>query len=144
MHMSSTDNEEWARRRLVDEVWNRGNVDSVDGVFAPDFVGHDPNRPEIRGGADAVKASVRTFHTAFPDLSISVDDLFAAGDRIVWRYTLRGTHRARFLGVEATGRKIEVTGISIFRRAGGLLREGWIEFDGLGLLRQLGALPERP
>lgn len=135
------DDLDWARRMLIERVWNRGDAEAVDEVFGPDFVGHDPNRPEITGGREAVKQSVHTFHAAFPDISISVDDLLAVGGKIVWRYTLRGTHESTFLGVEATGKRIEVTGISLFRREGGLLREAWIEFDGLGLLRQLGALP---
>lgn len=136
--------EAWARRRLIGEIWTDGHAEAVDEVFGPDFVGHDPNRPEIATGRDAVKASVRAFHAALADLSISVDDLFATGDRIVWRYTLRGIHRGPLLGVQASGRPVAVTGISIFRHADGLLREGWIEFDGLGLLRQLGAVITSP
>ena len=138
--MASDENKEFVKRRLVGEVWNDGNLDAVDEVFAPDYRGHDPDRPGL-DGPEAVKRSVAQFHTAFPDFAISIDDLIAERDRVVWRYTMTGTHSAPFLGVPASGRRIATTGISIFRIKGGMLREGWINFDALGMLRQFGALP---
>ena len=140
--MTSEQNKEFVRRRLVGEVWNAGNLDAVDEVFAPDYRAHDPDRPGL-DGPEAVKRSVAQFHAAFPDFAITIDDLIAEGDRVVWRYTMSGTHSAPFLGVAATGRAVSTTGISIFRVEGGLLREGWINFDALGMLRQFGAVPPR-
>ncbi len=122
------------------EVWNDGKAAVVPEVFGPDYVGHDPSRPNL-DGPEAVQRSVTQFHTAFPDLTMSVDDLLADGDRVIWRYTMTGTHSAPFLGIEATRRNVSITGITIFRLANGMLREGWINFDALGMLRQLGALP---
>jgi steroid delta-isomerase-like uncharacterized protein len=133
-------NKEFVRRRLVGDVWNGGDVAAVDEVFAADYRGHDPDRPGL-DGPEAVKRSVAQFHAAFPDFAITIDDLVAEDDRVVWRYTMTGTHSAPFLGIAATGRKVTTTGISIFRIEGGLLREGWINFDALGMLRQFGALP---
>jgi steroid delta-isomerase-like uncharacterized protein len=141
--MTADENREFVRSRVIGEIWNGGRDDLVPQAFAPDFVGHDPDRPDL-GGPDAVAASVRTFHAAFPDFSISVDDLIAADDKVVWRYTMGGTHAGPFLGVDGTGRRVSTTGITIFRLAGGMLREGWINFDALGLLRQFGAVAAGP
>lgn len=137
--MTPEENREFVRSRVIGEIWNGGRDDLVPTAFAPDYVGHDPDRPNLEG-PDEVAASVRAFHAAFPDFSISVDDLLADGDEVVWRYTMGGTHSGPFLGVEATGRRVTTTGITIFRLADGMLREGWINFDALGLLRQLGAV----
>jgi steroid delta-isomerase-like uncharacterized protein len=137
--MGVEQNRELVRRKLVGEVWNGGKLAVVDELFAPDYRGHDPNRPQL-DGPEAVKRSVSDFHAAFPDFAVSIDDLIAEGDRVVWRYTMTGSHNAPFLGVPATGRRIAANGISIFRIDDGMLREGWINFDALGLLRQLGAL----
>lgn len=128
------------RRRLVDDVWNAGNPEAVDAIFAPEFVAHDPDRPGLDGPED-VKRSVAAFHRAFPDFEISADDFLVADDRVVWRWTMRGTHDGPILGVAGTGTRVTITGISLFRLRDGLLREGWIHWDALGLLRQLGALP---
>jgi steroid delta-isomerase-like uncharacterized protein len=141
--MTADENREFVRSRVIGEIWNGGRDDLVPQAFAPDFVGHDPDRPHL-GGPDAVAASVRMFHAAFPDFSISVDDLIAADDKVVWRYAMGGTHSGPFLGVEATGRRVSTTGITIFRLADGMLREGWINFDALGLLRQFGAVAPTP
>jgi steroid delta-isomerase-like uncharacterized protein len=141
--MGVEQNKEFVRRALVGEVWNNGNLATVDEVFAPNYRGHDPDRPGL-DGPEAVKRSVAEFHTAFPDFAISIDDLIAEGDRVVWRYTMTGTHNAPFLGAPPCGRRIAATGISIFRIDGGVLREGWINFDALGMLRQFGALPLTP
>lgn len=135
--MGAEENKEFVRRRVIGDVWNGGDVEAVPEVFGPDYVGHDPDRPDL-DGPDAVQRSVAQFHAAFPDFAISVDDLLAHGDRVVWRYTMTGTHSADFLGVPASGRRVSVTGITIFRIADGMLREGWINFDALGMLRQFG------
>jgi len=79
---------------------------------------------------------------AMPDYNVSIDDLIAEGDRVAARFTMRGTHTgADFLGLPASGRKINVTGISIFRIADGKIAEHWANEDALGLLQQLGAMP---
>jgi steroid delta-isomerase-like uncharacterized protein len=125
------------RQRLVEDVWNAGNPDAVDAVFASDFVAHDPDRPGL-DGPEAVKRSVVAFHRALPDFAITCDDFFLAGDKVVWRWTMTGTHSVPLIGVEATGKRVTITGLSVFRLRDGLLREGWINWDALGLLRQLG------
>jgi steroid delta-isomerase-like uncharacterized protein len=100
------------------EVYNEGNMDLIDEIFSPEFVGRDPNDPsrEYRG-PEGVKQVVAAFRGAFPDLKGTVEDQTAEGDKVVNRYT-GGTHRGEFLGVAPTGREVELVGVTIFRLRG--------------------------
>jgi steroid delta-isomerase-like uncharacterized protein len=79
--------------------------------------------------------------TAFPDLQFTLDDLLAARDKVVARFTARGTQTGEFQGIPATGRAAAVSGIAIYRLADGKIVEQWLEYDQLGLLQQLGVIP---
>jgi len=125
--------------RFFYDVWNAGNIDLVDELLAPDFVNHirlDGQRP----GRDGVTQLLQRWNRAFPDASISVDLMVHEGDRVATRFTARGTHRDAFLGIAATGKPVELSGIQIFRVANGQLVEGWGYLDLATLLMQLGAL----
>jgi steroid delta-isomerase-like uncharacterized protein len=130
-------------RRFLEEGFGQGRTEVVDEVVASDVVCHDPNSEtgEIRG-ADTVKGEVGYFQSAFPDLSWTVEDQVAEGDKVTTRYTLSGTHQGEFFGVPASGRRVEVIGINIDRFEGGKLVEEWASYDLLGGLRQIGAIPE--
>jgi steroid delta-isomerase-like uncharacterized protein len=127
-------------RRLVDDVWNRGDPDAVDEIFAPDFVGNDPAPPDLIAGPEGMKRFVAQMRAAFPDWTVTTDDLMVDGDRLISRWTVRGTHRRPFAGVEPTGRAIELHGISIHRIVAGRIVENWHGVDKLGMLRQIGAV----
>src|SRR5262245_52867568 len=127
-------------RRLVADVWTRADGAAVDAIFAPAFVGHDPGPPNLIDGPAGMKRFVAEMRAAFPDWTVSTDDLMVDGDRLVSRWTVRGTHRGPFAGVEPTGRPIEVRGISIHRIVGGQIVENWHGVDKLGLLRAIGAI----
>jgi steroid delta-isomerase-like uncharacterized protein len=125
-------------RRLIDEVINQGQTSPLAELVGADHVGHDTLGDHY--GPDGVRISVAELRTAFPDLRISIDDLLAAGDRVVHRFTMAGTHAGPFLGLPATGRPVRTTGIEIGRISGGKLAERWSVLDTIGLLRQLGAV----
>ena len=127
-------------RRWYEEFGNRANLDVLDELYAPDWVGHFPQSGELRGAAGH-KPLGRLFAAAFPDGRYAVEDVLAEGDRVASRYTFRGTHQGAFGAVAATGRAVVATGINVHRLAGGRIVEQWAQFDTLGLLRQLGALP---
>jgi steroid delta-isomerase-like uncharacterized protein len=121
------------------EVYNEGNVEIIDEIFSHDFVGRDPNDPsQERHGPEGVKQVVTAFRSAFPDLEGILEDQAAEDDKVVNRYSGRGTHRGEFLGVSPTGREVTISGVTIFRFREGKIVEGWDFYDGLGLLRQLG------
>jgi steroid delta-isomerase-like uncharacterized protein len=122
-------------RRAIDEAWNRGNLEVIDALFAPDFVEHQNG---IGPGRDGVKGSIRALRAAFPDLHLEVADAIAQDDRAWIRLRGTGTHGGAFMGVPATGRAIEVDVIDIIRIADGRIVEHWGVADRLGVVQQLG------
>lgn len=128
-------------RRYVEEVLNNRNLILIDELFAPTFIDHDSSMPEAKGPA-GVKRLAAIVHTSFPDLHFTIEDMVAEGDKVVYRYSVRGTHQNEFMGIAATGRRISFTGIHIYRVGGGQLQEEWENWDTLGVMRQLGALPQ--
>ena len=130
-------------RRVLEEAFGQGKTEVVDEVLDSDFVCWDPNSEtgEIRG-AETIKGEIEYFRNAFPDFYWRVDDQIAEGDRVTTRYTLGGTHQGEFFGVPGTGKRIEITGINIDRcDEGGKLVEEWPEYDLLGAMQQMGAVP---
>jgi steroid delta-isomerase-like uncharacterized protein len=118
------------------------NPDTLGEVYAPDVVWHNPEG-DIQGIEEA-KQFVAMFETAFPDISATVEDVVAEGDKVVSRVTIRGTHQGE---VEEfgppTGRRVEVQGLSLHRIEDGKIVEEWNSYDNLSVLQQLGLAPEQ-
>ena len=118
------------------------NPESLDEVYAPDVVWHNPDQ-EVRGIEEA-RRFIAMFKTAFPDMSATVEDVVAEGDKVVTRVTLRGTHQGE---VEEfgppTGRRGEAQGITIHRLEDGKIVEEWNSYDNLSLMQQLGLVPKQ-
>ena len=110
-------------RRLIEEVWSRGNTAVIDEVIATDYVDHTPTT-DIPG-SEAFKQLVRGFRTAFPNLRITVEDMFAEGDKVVARWKALGTHEGNFRGIAPTGNQMTVTGTHVYRLTSGKLVERW-------------------
>lgn len=133
-----------ASRRLIEETFNNGDFALVDQLIAPDAVNHDPAEPaHMRGlrGPQVLRRTVQMYRAAFPDVRMTVDDVIAAGDKVVVRWHSEGTHRGDLEGLAPTGARGSVTGISIDKWKDGKVVESWTEWDNLGLARQLGAAP---
>jgi steroid delta-isomerase-like uncharacterized protein len=128
-------------RRAGEEIFNGGNLDLADELYAPDYVLHDPSLPEDLHGPEGLKRYAAMSRGAFPDARVSVEDQIAEGDKVVDRWTATGTHTGDLMGVPPTGRRIEVSGITIGRFAGGKIVEDWYQGDDLGMMRQLGVVP---
>src|SRR5215204_2209562 len=138
--------EEYKRkaRRLVEEAFGQGNTEVIPEILHSDFVCYDPNSEsgEIRG-ADTIKGEIEYFRNAVPDLTYTVEDQVAEGDKVVTRYTASGTHQGEFFGVPGSGKRIEMSGIQIDRfDESGKLVEEWPEYDLLGAMQQIGAVSE--
>ena len=127
-------------RRFIDEVFNQGKLDSLDQFLAPGYVVQDAP-PGTPPGPEGVKQAVTMFRQAFPDLQITLDQLVAEGDWVCSRATTRGTHRGPFMGIEPTGRKVEMRGLTMVRIVDGRLTESWVKNDVMSLMTQLGAAP---
>ena len=126
--------------RVNEEIFNRGNLEVIDELFAEDFVEDDP-LPGVSGDREGFKELVRQAREAFPDLRTQVHDQIVAGDKVVERWTTSGTHEGEFLGIPPTHRRVEFSGMDISRLENGRLVEHWTQLDVLGLLQQLGAIP---
>ena len=125
-------------RRFMEEVWKRMNAEAVDRFVAPDMIDHSG-----RGsGREAVQQTVRLFAAAFPDWHLTIEDLIAEGDKVVMRGVAGGTHRGAFMGIPPTGRRVTVPGIHIMRIADGKIAEHWAQGDYLGMMQQLGRIPQ--
>jgi steroid delta-isomerase-like uncharacterized protein len=127
-------------RRFLDEVISNKNLAALEEMCVPDLVWHGGSVGEFRSLED-FKQGVSPFFSAFPDLRVTADDVLSEGDKVVCRYTWNGTHQGDFFGVPATGRRVTVSGISIYRLAGSKIVEEWWLEDLLGLMQQLGAIP---
>jgi steroid delta-isomerase-like uncharacterized protein len=123
--------------RFLDDIFAQGNLEAADAILAPDFVWHS----DVPPGAEGVKTYASTVRSAFPDLTLTADQITASGDRVAILWSLRGTHQDEFLGAPATGNGISTQGIDIYRIANGQIAEIWTVSDELGLLFQLGAFP---
>jgi steroid delta-isomerase-like uncharacterized protein len=137
----STEENKILARRLSEEVYSRGNLDAADEIYAPDFVGHDPNSPEEMRSPEGVKQLAGAYRNAFPDLQVTIEDQVAEGDEVATRWRARGTHQGEMMGIAPTGNRVEMTGINFSRIAEGKIVEEWYNYDALGLMQQLGVVP---
>ena len=130
-------------KALARRSWEAANMpDIIDEVYAADLVWHEPDQ-EIRGHEEA-KQFASTFFKAFPDLNATVEEVIAEGDKVVTRWTIRGTHQGEIEEFgPPTGKQAELQGISIHRIADGKIVEEWNRYDNLSLLQQLGLAPEQ-
>jgi steroid delta-isomerase-like uncharacterized protein len=127
-------------RRLLEEVVNNGCTDLLAALVAADHIGHDPLGDHY--GPEGMRIAVAEYRTAFSGLQVTAEDFVTEEDKVVHRFTLRGTHTGPFMGIPPTGRVVTVSGIAIDRLANGKVAESWVSLDALNLLRQLGATPK--
>jgi steroid delta-isomerase-like uncharacterized protein len=138
--MSAEDNKALVRRYLED-AWNKHNPSVVDEIYAADFVDRSPDIPGIAHTRDGLKQFMAVYLRAFPDANIVIDDQLVEGDRVVTRWTGRGTQTGEFMEMPPSGKTVAVPGVQIDRFAGGKIVEEWTLFDQLGMLQQLGVVP---
>jgi len=124
-----------------EELVNQKNLDAFDEFYAADAVHHEPDQ-DLQG-LEEVKQYIAMYFEAFPDMSVSVEDLIAEGDKVVSRYAYLGTHQGELQGIAPTNKHIEKEGITIHRIEGGKIVEEWEQYDKLSFLQQLGAAPEQ-
>ena len=129
-------------RRSWQELYTAGNIDAVEAVFDERCISHDPTFPEGKlEDAAAIKDNIRRGHAAFEGWRFDVDALFEDAEHVISRVTMRGKHIGEFLGIPASGADVVVSGITINRVANGRIVERWGNWDTLGMLQQLKALP---
>jgi steroid delta-isomerase-like uncharacterized protein len=117
---------------------NQQNPDAIDELYTPNFVWHEPDE-DIQGPEEA-RQFLGMYLSAFPDMRVSVEDEIAEDDKVVTRWTIRGTHRGELMGMAPTDEQVEIKGITIHRIEGGKIAEEWERYDNLGVMQRLGAI----
>jgi steroid delta-isomerase-like uncharacterized protein len=125
---------------FVEDVINQGRLERADDLVGPDFVELDPF-PGQQQGREGLKDVIGGLRAAFPDIHWVVEEVVAEGDKVVSRFTWTGTHRATFLGIPSTDKKVTVKGVVIDRLADGKMADSRILMDTLGMMHQLGVIP---
>jgi steroid delta-isomerase-like uncharacterized protein len=129
-------------RRLFAELWNNGNLSVAGELFAPNYEHHDASTPDFGRGPDSEKKRASLYRNAFPDLHLTIEDVTAEGETVMTRWSCRGTHKGDLNGIAATGKQFTFTGISVVRVSNGKIAEGFVNWDALGLMQQLGVVPQ--
>ena len=130
-------------RRMYD-LLNAGDIDGFGDHLADDFIEHEET-PGLAPTREGVKAFFRMYIGAFPDMRMEAEDVLMSGDKVVARSRATGTHQGEFMGMPATGKRIDVQLIDILRFGDdGRAHEHWGVFDALAMMQQLGAIPEGP
>jgi steroid delta-isomerase-like uncharacterized protein len=128
-------------RRAVEEIWNQGRFEIIDELAAGDIVVHGAAPGQDLHGTAALTQFYSALRAAFPDLRFTIEDQIAEGDRVVTRWSARGTHLGEFEGIPPTGKTAAIGGVDIDRLADGKVIECWPFSDQLGMLQQLGVVP---
>ena len=128
--------------RLVEEVWNKGNLPVADQLYAANYTHHDPSTPDVGKGPEGEKKRATLYRGAFPDLRLTIEALIAEGDTVMARWSCHGTHKGDLGGIAPTGKPVTITGQSVVRFANGKMVEGWVNWDALGMMQQLGVVPD--
>jgi steroid delta-isomerase-like uncharacterized protein len=126
---------------FLEEGFSTGNLAPADELIAANFANHDPGTPPLPPGPEGYKQLVGMYRAAYPDLKVTVDDLIAEGDKVVGRWTARGTNTGKLGDMPPTGKQATIMGISILLITGGKVAEQWTNWDTLGMLQQLGVIP---
>ncbi len=128
---------------FIDEVINRKNLDAIDKMVSEDFIEHVPFPGQCQG-REGLKFAIGSMHIGFPDMNWTMHEQIAEDEKIVSRFVWKGTHNGVFMGIPPTNKKVEVWGMVIDVVRNGLFSESRIIMDTIGLLQQLGVMPEPP
>lgn len=127
-------------RAMIEAIWNDGDLDAIDELYAENFVGHDPQNP--LQGREAMRAWVIEARTNVRDIHINLHETITEGDISVTRWTVSGTFAADWRSMPITGKTFVVPGMTMSKFEGDKVVESWIHTDNLGMLQQVGIVPE--
>ncbi len=125
-------------KALTADFWNTHNIGAFDKYFDADFVMHDADGDKSR---DEFQQLCQAYFSAFPDIQIVAEGWVAEGDKVTKIWTAHSTHLGDFMGIPASGNRMEVKGIEVYRVANGKVAEIWASMDVLGMMQQMGAIP---
>jgi steroid delta-isomerase-like uncharacterized protein len=126
--------------RWFGEVMSNGKIEVIDELCAPDYVEHDPF-PGTSADLAGLKDGVTQIRAAFPDIEATADDMVVEGDQLAVRSTMRATYEGDFMGMPATGKKVEFSNYDFVRFENDRVVEHWGVIDSAALMEQIGAVP---
>jgi len=133
-------------RRFVEELWNQRRLDVADAIFAKDCVTHQLRSgapvDAVPRGSQAIKEHIAGWVASFPDLCFSIEQIFSEGDRVVTQLLMEGTHQGAWLGIPASGKKMQVRMFTVHRVVQSKIVEDWVLVESLGFFQQLGVVPD--
>jgi steroid delta-isomerase-like uncharacterized protein len=136
----SIDENKAIARRFIEEVFVKGDLEAVDELVSADFV---PHRWMTNGtGPEEMKRAIERVSAGLSDARMTIEDMIAEDDRVAVRLTSTATQSGEFMGLPASGKSYTIPEIHIFRIGDGQITEHWHEADWLGMMRQLGAMPQ--
>jgi steroid delta-isomerase-like uncharacterized protein len=131
--------------RFVEELWNQRQFDVAEAIFAKDCVTHQLRSgvptDAVPRGPQGIKEHVTSWIASFPDLHFSIEQMLSEGDRVVMQLLMEGTHHGAWLGIPASGRKMQIRMFTVHRVAQGKIVEDWVLVESLGFFQQLGVVP---
>lgn len=137
--MSSTDQNKTTARRIAEELWTKKNAHVIDEIFSPNYTMSTPDGEQK--GPDGYRKFFNTYTTAFPDLTMHVNDIIAEGDKVTLSFTVRGTHKGRLKDLDPTGKKVDVSGLVLATFSNGKVTREVTVWDTLRMAEQLGMVP---
>ena len=126
---------------FIEEVINKKNLNAANDLVSEDFTEHVPF-PGQKPGREGLKFVLNSMFTGFPDMNWAVHEQIAEGEKVVTRFTWTGTHKGEFMGIPPTNKRVEVWGVVIDVVRNKLFSESRIIMDNIGLLQQLGVMPQ--
>jgi steroid delta-isomerase-like uncharacterized protein len=124
----------------LENTFRVGDQATIDELCDPGLVDHNP-APGQEPTLAAFKQKVAFFKAVFPDIGEDLQDIIASGDTVATRWVVTGSQQQEFMGIPATGQTISVEGMNFYRLKDGLVTDVWTQFDGLGMMQQLGTIP---
>ena len=134
----ATETNETVLRNML-QLIEKGDTQNVGKYFAPNWVNHDPSLPPMQG-LEGAKQLIGLW-SGISNRKIMIEDSLTQGERVAIRFTISGTQTGTFMGIAPTGKTVNVTACGIFRVVDGKATDNWVNFDALGMLQQLGAIP---
>jgi steroid delta-isomerase-like uncharacterized protein len=128
-------------RQWVEAGWNRGDFSNINSMYTADYIFNDPSAPNLPRGPQAIMAVVNIYRTAFPDLRMTVEELVSEGDKVAWRWVVKGTHTGLLMNIPPTGKPVTIAGIVVSRFVDGKWAEDFVNWDTLGMMQQIGVIP---
>lgn len=129
-------------RTHLQQMWHEGDMTIAEDICAENLAYHDPASTSVIS-LESYITYINNVRQAFPDLKYLVYDMIGDDNKILVRWRFEGSHKGEIRGINATGRRVSFTGMSLYTVEGGKITEAWVNWDTYGYLQQLGVLPMR-